>query len=45
MNQINKKIGKSIYFLNIMTELLKSRSETETFEDVVSLKVRKIGNN
>ena len=48
MSEVDKKLGKSIYFLNIFTEyfyllislicrLVKARTENQSFEDVLAL--------
>jgi hypothetical protein len=39
MSLIDKEVGKSIYFLNIFTELVKARKEDQTFDDILELKV------
>lgn len=37
MSEVDKKLGKSIYFLNIFTELVKARTENQSFEDILAL--------
>eukprot|EP00347_Sterkiella_histriomuscorum_P014896 403359104 len=38
MKQIDKKLGKSIYFLNVFTEVAKARRGDQTFEQLLELK-------
>ena len=39
MGLIDKKLGRSIYFLHTFTEVVKARKESESFEELLKVEV------
>ena len=41
IEMMTKKVGKSIYFTHVFTELVKARKSTQNFDQLIQLKVSK----